>query len=255
MSQVSIHKSGAHPDAETQRNTTPVQVSRMQEQVDINSKNQKAGFPRIVAIVSVYNEVETIKQCLVSLSWCDSIVSHDGSWSILRDDYSSGSDDGTLKILQHLANSEKKIFYEPVHQHNRHDKLKCLLLSGRMFEPDYILWIDGDEIWMGARGFAEKLRKHIRETQLPVYLIPEYNVTQKGLHIHPRYQARLWKVTPELTLRTDRTKALQEMGIERGKGGIAREPKHNIEFCEIMHVIKREDRKQTMRDYLESESS
>lgn len=107
---------------------------------------------KLVAILRVKDEILCIRECLSKLSsLADEIVILD-----------NGSTDGTLEALGEFNKIVKILHTEGYHE----GRDKCLLLEeAKKRNPDWILWIDGDEVF----------EKHFTRLIIEQYMNSKYN--------------------------------------------------------------------------------
>ncbi|MEK9183541.1 MAG: glycosyltransferase, partial [Patescibacteria group bacterium] len=107
---------------------------------------------KLVAILRVKDEILWIRECLSKLSeLADEIIVLD-----------NGSTDGTLEVISEFNKVVKILHTEGYHE----GRDKCLLLEeAKKRTPDWIIWIDGDEVF----------EKHFTRAVIDSYMKSRYN--------------------------------------------------------------------------------
>jgi hypothetical protein len=120
---------------------------------------------KVVAIVSVKNEVELIARCIEHLSKI-------GVDRVIVEDY--GSDDGTVEVVR--GYEEKKVILLPFDESANLDGPSWGLHSGELARKtgaDWVLFLDADEFWLPSTG---SIKEALARQQAPVLTVSRFNV-------------------------------------------------------------------------------
>ena len=152
---------------------------------------------KIIAFIQMYNEVTkgNLERCLINCKqWADDIVIYD-------DASTDNSVEVAKKYTEHIIRGEVNNFYEEL------DHKQQLLTYALSLKPDWIMWVDCDEILdrNGTLGGLRDLAERGLEMDIDAYCFHETNLWRSETYYRTDtlfdkgWFVRLWKVKPGMT--------------------------------------------------------
>jgi len=192
----------------------------------------------IHAGLNIYNEAPFLEDVLRSIAWCDSITIVDGAYIGMQVPEPQ-STDGTIEIIKKYKRILPIKFVEATKFRTRKQKINQMLSHMPRFE--YLLRIDGDEVFKGDNKF---IKEFINNTNLPLYTIPLYRLLSANvLDNHPYYVPRIVRITGDLKLTFTHLLMTNKFvpSYTLNPGGFVSPKEANLKNCKLIHYKRFKD--------------